>query len=78
MIKNIRLGMIGMNDGNGHPYSWSAICNGYDPIEMEKCSFPIIPNYLNKQKWPESKIENAPLSFAVSTDARYAASAIFL
>ena len=39
MIKNIRLGMIGMNDGNGHPYSWSAICNGYDPIEMENALF---------------------------------------
>ena len=39
MIKNIRLGMIGMNDGNGHPYSWSAIFNGYDPIEMENALF---------------------------------------
>ena len=61
-MKNIRLGMIGINDGNGHPYSWSAIFNGYDPIEMEKCSFPVIPNYLSKQKWPESKIENASVT----------------
>ena len=28
---NIRLAMLGMVDGNGHPYSWSAIINGrYD------------------------------------------------
>ena len=28
IVKNpnqIRLGMIGMSEGNGHPYSWSAI-----------------------------------------------------
>lgn len=26
----ISLGIIGMTPGNGHPYSWSAIFNGYD------------------------------------------------
>ena len=26
-----RWAMLGMVDGNGHPYSWSAIFNGYDP-----------------------------------------------
>ena len=45
----IRLAMLGMVDGNGHPYSWSAIFNGYDPGEMAKCPFPVIPAYLAKQ-----------------------------
>ena len=27
----IRLAMLGMIEGNGHPYSWSAIVNGYNP-----------------------------------------------
>jgi hypothetical protein len=31
---NIRLGVIGMTEGNGHPYSWSAILNGYDRARM--------------------------------------------
>ena len=31
---SIRLAMLGMVDGNGHPYLWSAIFNGYDPDEM--------------------------------------------
>ena len=26
--QKIRLAMLGMVDGNGHPYSWSAIING--------------------------------------------------
>ena len=42
----IRLAMLGLIEGNGHPYSWSAIVNGYDPAEMAKCPFPVIPQYL--------------------------------
>lgn len=46
----IRLGVIGMTEGNGHPYSWSAIINGYDRERMTKeCPFPGIPGYLNLQ-----------------------------
>ena len=45
----IRLGILGMTEGNGHPYSWSAMFNGYDPKEMETCGFPVIPQYLAKQ-----------------------------
>ena len=41
--KEIRLAMLGMVDGNGHPYSWSAMFNGYDAAEMAKCPFPVIP-----------------------------------
>lgn len=26
----IRLGMLGMTEGNAHPFSWSAMINGYD------------------------------------------------
>jgi hypothetical protein len=45
-----------MSDGNGHPYSWSAICNGYSPLEMAKCSFPAIPEYLSMQSWPQARL----------------------
>lgn len=50
--KEIRIAMLGMVDGNGHPYSWSAMFNGYNREEMAKCPFPGIPAYLNKE--PES------------------------
>ena len=49
----IRLAMLGMVDGNGHPYSWSAIFNGYDREAMASCPFAGIPAYLNKEP-PES------------------------
>ena len=46
----IRLAMVGMVEGNGHPYSWSAIVNGqYDAAEMAACGYPVIPQYLGQQ-----------------------------
>lgn len=59
MTGQLRLGVIGMSSGNGHPYSWSAIFNGYDPAAMEKCGFPVIPRYLAKQRFPSDAIADA-------------------
>lgn len=43
----LKLGIIGMSEANGHPYSWSAIINGsYDPELMKDCGYPVIPAYL--------------------------------
>ena len=50
----LKIGIIGMTEGNGHPYSWSAIFNNYDKEHMNNCPFPGIPAYLNKQ--PKSTI----------------------
>ena len=52
MAQKIKLGVIGMSEGNGHPYSWSAIFNGYNPQFMKDCPFPAIPDYLQKQNFP--------------------------
>ncbi|MDP3187541.1 Gfo/Idh/MocA family protein [Limnobacter sp.] len=52
----LRLGVIGLSPGNGHPYSWSAIFNGYNSKAMEECGFPVIPRYLEKQKFPDDGI----------------------
>ena len=46
----IRLAMLGMVEGNGHPFSWSAIINGrYDAEAMARCGYPVIPQYLGAQ-----------------------------
>ena len=48
----IRLGILGMTEGNAHPFSWSAIINGYDKEEMYRWThelYPTIPVYLNRQ-----------------------------
>lgn len=47
----IKLGIIGMSEGNGHPYSWSAIINGeYDAKVMADCGFAGIPLYLKANR----------------------------
>ena len=44
---DIKLAMLGMVEGNGHPYSWSAIINGeFDAKAMADCGYPVIPQYL--------------------------------
>lgn len=42
-----RVGIIGYNNGNGHPYSFSAIINGYDQEEMDNSPYPGIAKYLS-------------------------------
>ncbi|MDX9742089.1 MAG: hypothetical protein RBT81_13080 [Gammaproteobacteria bacterium] len=59
MSAALRLGVIGLSPGNGHPYSWSAIFNGYDAAAMEHCGFPVIPRYLEKQRFPDDAIAGA-------------------
>lgn len=47
---HIRLAIIGMVDGNGHPYSWSAIINGgYDAKEIFDSGYGGIVDYLSAQ-----------------------------
>ncbi len=47
----LKLGIIGMSEGNGHPYSWSSIINGdFDRTEMDKCGYPLIPVYLEANR----------------------------
>lgn len=69
----LRLGVIGLSEGNGHPYSWSAIFNGYDAGAMEGCGFPVIPRYLEKQRFPEDAIPDATVTHVWAQDKKIAA-----
>ncbi|MCL2459740.1 MAG: Gfo/Idh/MocA family oxidoreductase [Euryarchaeota archaeon] len=64
----LTLGIIGLSDENGHPYSWSAIINGYNYEEMRRCEFPVIPEYLEKQKYPEDFISGAQVTHIWTQD----------
>lgn len=68
MNTELKLGVIGLSEGNGHPYSWSAIFNGYEPVYMEDCGFPVIPRYLEKQKYPDDCIQNAKVTHIWTQD----------
>lgn len=45
----IRTGIIGYSEGNGHPFSFSAIINGYDDQKFAAAGWPVIHNYLKAQ-----------------------------
>lgn len=64
----VKLGIIGLSEGNGHPYSWSAIINGYDPVLMEDCGFPVIPAYLALRNFPDDSISNAQVTHVWTED----------
>lgn len=68
MSVQLKLGIIGLSTGNGHPYSWSAIFNGYDPTTMEECGFPVIPRYLEKQRFPDDGIAEASVTHIWTQD----------
>lgn len=54
----INFGVIGSSKGNGHPFSWSAIFNGYNYEAMLDCGYPAIPEYLSKQSYPSDFLCN--------------------
>lgn len=64
----LRLGIIGSSAGNGHPYSWSAIFNGYHAPAMEECGYPVIPRYLDLQDWPSCQISSAKVTAVWTQD----------
>lgn len=66
--EEIRLAMLGMVDGNGHPYSWSAIFNGYEPTEMAKCPYASIPVYLGKEPRETLRIPGARVTHIWTDD----------
>ena len=66
--KELRLAMLGMIEGNGHPYSWSAIINGYHQVEMAKCPYAGIPIYLGKQPLHSVRIPGARVTHLWTDD----------
>ena len=66
LVKNpndIKLAMLGMVEGNGHPYSWSAIINGeYDAEVMADCGYATIPQYLAAAPQEELGIPGAKVT----------------
>lgn len=66
--KDISLAIFGITPGNGHPYSWSAMFNGYDKALMEKeCPYPAIPDYLSKQPPETLTIPNVKVTHICCT-----------
>lgn len=47
----LKIGIIGMSEGNAHPYSWSSIINGkYDGKEISDIGYPAVAAYLTANR----------------------------
>ncbi|MHA1938136.1 MAG: Gfo/Idh/MocA family protein [Candidatus Thorarchaeota archaeon] len=66
----IRLAMLGTSPGNGHPYSWSAIINGYEPQRMIGSPYPNIYSYLSKIDIDRERISDARVTHIWSSNSR--------
>ena len=59
---NIKYGVVGFSQGNGHPYSWSIACNGYSKKNLNLIPFEQIKNYLQKYDFEHYKIPGVEVS----------------
>lgn len=62
----LRLGIIGISEGNGHPYSWSSIINGYSPEHLAACGYPNICEYMMENQHPKTCMVAAGVTCVLS------------
>ena len=55
----LRIGLIGYNKSNGHFFSYPAIINGYNKKLFKLLKWPIIFDYLEKEKIKKFNIRDA-------------------
>jgi len=65
----MKIGIVGISEGNGHPYSWGAIINGYDREAMASCPFPVIPQYLGEREESDFGIGDARVTHIWTQDS---------
>ncbi len=65
----IHTGIIGFSEGNGHPFSFSAIVNGYDDAGFAAAGWPVIHDYLRQQPANRFGIGDARVTHAWTQDA---------
>jgi predicted dehydrogenase len=59
-----RVGIIGVSEGNGHPFSFSAIINGYDDAGLAASGWPGIYNYVRRRDGSEFGIGDLQVTHA--------------
>jgi predicted dehydrogenase len=64
----IRTGIIGFSEGNGHPFSFSAIVNGYNESAFADAGWPVILDYLRRQPSENFGIGDARVTHAWTQD----------
>jgi predicted dehydrogenase len=62
------LGIIGLSEGNGHPFSYSSILNGYSPEGLAASGWPGIYDYVRRRHASEFGFEGWKVTHAWTQD----------
>jgi predicted dehydrogenase len=65
----LRLGILGLSPGNGHPFSFAAIVNGYDDRAFADAGWPAIHDYLRRRKPEEFGFGDVAVTHAWTQDS---------
>ncbi len=65
----LRLGILGLSPGNGHPFSFAAIVNGYDDRAFAEAGWPAIHDYLRRRTPEEFGLGDVAVTHAWTQDA---------
>jgi hypothetical protein len=63
-----KIGVLGTSIGNGHPFSFSAIINGFDEKAFSESGWPVIQEYLSKVDKGEFGISDLRVTHVWSQD----------
>lgn len=66
----LRLGLIGVSEGNGHPYSFSAVVNGYDEAGLAASGWDVIHDYVREKHPSELGVDGAQFTHVWTQDER--------
>jgi len=63
------IGIIGVSEGNGHPFSYSSIINGYSPEGLAASGWPGIYNYVRRRHASEFGLGEWKVTHAWTQDS---------
>lgn len=63
-----KVGIVGLSPGNGHPFSFSAIINGYDDAGLAASGWPVIYDYVRRRDPSEFGIAGLQVTHAWTQD----------
>ncbi len=64
----LALGIIGVSAGNGHPYSFSSIVNGYDDAGLAESEWDVIYDYVREKHPSEIGLDGVQVTHAWTQD----------
>jgi hypothetical protein len=64
----MRIGMVGVSEGNGHPFSFSAIINGYSEEGLAASGWAVIYNYVRRRSPSEFGFDGVRVTHAWTQD----------